>query len=214
MRVISVNVGLPREIPWRGEMVSTGIFKNAVAGPIPIRGFNFEGDAQADLTLHGGRDKSIYAYAAEHYDSWKQELPGRDLPNGVFGENLTTEGLLENEVCIGDGYRVGTALLTVTQPRMPCFKLGIRFNNPGMVKRFTVARRPGIYFAILEEGEVAAGDTIELVRRDPAGLTVSEFLDIILDKKPSPERIRRALAVPGIAQVWREEFTQWLGQES
>jgi MOSC domain-containing protein YiiM len=211
MRVVSVNVGLPRDIPWRGGVVRTGIFKSPVPGPVPVRRFNLDGDAQADLTVHGGRDKAVYAYPAEHYPFWRSEMPDRVFPWGMFGENLTTEGVLESEVCIGDEYRVGTARLTVTQPRMPCFKLAVRFDDPRMVKRFMAALRPGLYFAVLDEGEVSPGDPIECVRRDPAGITVADLLALIVDAHAAPDRLRRALAVTGLAEVWRHEFEDRLG---
>jgi MOSC domain-containing protein YiiM len=211
MRVVSVNVGLPQEIPWRGGAVRTGIVKNPVPGPVPVRRFNLDGDAQADLTVHGGRDKAVYAYPAENYPYWRAEMPGRVLPWGMFGENLTTEGLLESEVCIGDEYRVGTARLAATQPRMPCFKLAVRFDDSRMVRKFVAAGRPGIYFAVLDEGEVGPGDPIERVRRDPSGLSVSDLLALIVDARAAPDRLRRALAVPGLAEVWRGEFESRLG---
>lgn len=206
MRVVSVNVGLPREVSWRGGVVRTGIFKVPVSHVVPVRRLNLDGDAQADLTVHGGRDKAVYAYPADHYPFWRTELSGRDLPWGAFGENLSTEGLLEAEACVGDEYRVGTARLAITQPRLPCYKLGVRFDDPGMVKRFLASGRPGIYFAVAEEGEVRAGDAVELVRRGPVGLTVVELLELILDKRADPERLRRALAASWLAEVWQEAF--------
>ena len=153
MRVVSVNVGLPRDVPFRQGIVRTGIFKNPVPGLVRVRRLNLDGDGQADLTVHGGRDKAVYAYPAEHYPFWQSEMPDHVFPWGIFGENLTTEGALESEVCIGDEYRVGTARLLATQPRMPCYKLAARFDEPRMVKRFVAARRPGIYFAVLDEGD-------------------------------------------------------------
>jgi MOSC domain-containing protein YiiM len=209
--VVSVNVGLPRDVPWRDDVVRTGIFKDPVPNTVPIRRHNLDGDAQADLTVHGGRDKAVYAYPAEHYPFWREQLPGRDLPWGIFGENLSTAGLLETEVCLGDEYRVGTARLLVTQPRMPCYKLGVRFGDPAMVKRFHSSGRPGIYLAVLDEGEVRAGDPIERLRRDPAGLTLIELLDLILDKNSDRDRLRRALAVPALAEAWRSELEGRLG---
>ena len=211
MRVISVNVGLPVDVVWQQEVVSTGIFKDPVSGLVPIRQLNLDGDAQADLVLHGGRDKAVYAYPSEHYSFWQQELLHRELKWGSFGENLSTEGLWETEVCVGDEYRIGTARLIVTQPRMPCFKLGIRFGDMQMVRRFLASRRSGIYFAVLEEGEVQAGDAIERVRRDPVGLKLSELLTLILNRHPEPSLLRRALDVSGLAAVWRSEFEARLG---
>ena len=205
MRVISVNVGMPREVAWRGRTVLTGIFKDPVAGPTPLRRLNLDGDAQADLTVHGGPDKAVYAYPSEHYDGWRSQL-GRDLSPGAFGENLTTEGLDEDSVHIGDVFRVGTARLVVTQPRLPCYKLGLRFGDPGMVKRFLEAGRPGIYFAVVEEGTVGPGDPIERVAEDEARISVAEMFRLVLDGDADPDALRRLLTVPALAAVWREEL--------
>jgi MOSC domain-containing protein YiiM len=211
MRIVSVNVGMPRTRIWQGRYVSTAIFKEPVEGRVPLRLHNLDGDAQADLTVHGGRDKAVYAYPSEHYDYWRQELPGRDLPPGVFGENLTTEGLLENEIHVGDEFRVGSARLVVTQPRQPCFKLGLRFNDPMMVKRFQLAWRPGIYFAVSGEGDVGAGDPIEPVAEDETGMTLLELTELIYDRRADPEALRRALRVPALAEVIRQYFENRLG---
>lgn len=205
MHVVSVNVGMPREIVWQGKKVRTGIFKDPVPETLPLRTLNFEGDAQADLTVHGGRDKAVYAYPSEHYGAWEAEL-GRKLTPGAFGENLTTEGLLENEVHIGDEFRIGTAQLVVTQPRMPCFKLGIRFGDPRMVKAFLNAGLPGIYFAVTKEGAVGPGDSIELLHKDERSIAVSEMNTLMYDQDADPNTLRRVLQVPALAEVWREEF--------
>src|SRR5260370_20195642 len=160
MQIISINVGLPREVEWRGRLVETGIFKQPVAGRVRIGRLNVEGDRQADLTVHGGADKAIYVYPSEHYAFWQEELPDIDLPWGTFGENFTTTGLLESDVHIGDRFRAGSSELVVTQPRMPCFKLGIRFGRPDMVKRFLRSGRTGFYLRVEREGDAAAGDAI------------------------------------------------------
>jgi len=211
MQVVSVNVGLPRLVQWRGDVVKTGIFKVAVPGVRPLRRFNLEGDGQADLTVHGGKDKSVYSYASEHYDFWRVEWPRGDYPWGIFGENLSTTGLLEENVCVGDEFRVGTARLVVTQPRMPCFKLGIRFGDPRIIKRFLESRRPGIYFGIVDEGAVGPGDQIERVSSDPRRLNLVELLELILDSTASKAQLERALSVPALADDWRLEFTKRLG---
>jgi len=205
MRVVSVQVGVPREIEWQGDVVTTAIFKEPVAGKVAVRRLNLDGDAQADLTVHGGPDKAVYGYASEHYPGWEEKL-GRKLPPAAFGENLTTEGLFEDRVHIGDEFRVGTARMAVTQFRMPCYKLGIRFGDPTMVKTFLRAGLPGIYFAVLEEGEVAAGDAIELVHADERRVTVLDLLRLALDRHAREEDLRRVLEVPTLAAVWREEF--------
>ena len=191
-------------------MVSTGIFKDPVASSVALHTLNFDGDGQADLTVHGGRDKAVYAYPFEHYREWETKL-GRNLLPGAFGENLTTEGLVEDRVHIGDEFRIGTARLVVTQPRMPCYKLGIRFDDPGMVKAFLKAGRPGIYFAVAVEGVVGSGDLVELVHTDERRITVSDMLALILDRDAAPDDLRRLVEVPGLAKVWREEFQSRLG---
>src|SRR5213078_530292 len=168
MRIVSVNIGLPRQVTWRGEAITTGIFKEPVAGRVAVRALNLDGDRQADLTVHGGRDKAVYAYPAEHYAYWRAQLPGVELAHGAFGENLTTEGLLEDDVHVGDRFRVASAELIATQPRLPCYKLAARFQRADMVKRFLASRRTGFYFAVAREGEVAAGDAIERVARSAA----------------------------------------------
>ena len=172
-KVISVNVGLPRDVEWKGRIVTTGFFKEPVSGRIAVRRLNLEGDGQADLSVHGGFGKAVYVYPAEHYDYWRRELPGTPLPWGAFGENLSTEGLLEEDVHIDDQFRIGSAEFKVTQPRQPCYKLSVRFGRDDIVKRFLISQRPGFYVAVLQEGAVGAGDTIELVSRDSNQPTVA-----------------------------------------
>src|SRR5690242_14493276 len=167
MNIVSLNVGLPRDVLWHGRTVTTGIYKAPVAGRVRLRTLNLDGDRQADLTVHGGTHKAVYCYPVEHYDYWKKELPGRELPFAIFGENFTAEGLLENSVHLGDRFSVGSAELIVTQPRLPCYKLGVRFGSDDMVKRFLASGRTGFYFAVTREGEVGAGDQIHLLARDP-----------------------------------------------
>jgi MOSC domain-containing protein YiiM len=210
MRLVSLNVGQPRSYDWQDQTILTAIFKDPVEGPVSLRRYNLDGDRQADLSVHGGHDKAVYAYPSEHYAGWQTAL-GRELPPGAFGENLTTEGLLEDEVCIGDEFRVGTARLAVSQPRMPCFKLGLRFGDPTMVKKFLKSGHPGIYFSIVEEGTLAPGDPIERVRSDENGLTVNAMLGLILNRHADPDDLRRALRVSALAAVWREEFQARLG---
>ena len=164
MRVVSINVGLPRHVKWRGEMVTTAIFKSPVPGPVAVQATNLEGDRQADLSVHGGARKAVYAYPREHYAFWKSELPGADLGPGAFGENLTTEGLLETDLYPGDILEIGTAAFAVTIPRMPCYKLSLRFDRLDMVKRFWLSRRCGFYLTITRQGTIAVGDGIRLTR--------------------------------------------------
>lgn len=173
-RVVAVNVGLPREVLWNGHTVVTGIFKQPLEGRVRLRRLGLEGDRQADLAVHGGLQKAIYAYLSEHYEYWRRELGRASLPWGMFGENLTTRGLLEGEVRLGDEFRVGEAAVIVTQPRFPCYKLGIKFGTMEMVGRFQRSRRSGFYLSVLKEGEIGAGDNIELVRRNNSSPTISE----------------------------------------
>jgi MOSC domain-containing protein YiiM len=205
---VSVNVGLPREVAWRGETVSTGIFKQPVAGPVRVAGVNLDGDRQADLSVHGGADKAVYAYAAEHYPYWREAL-GRELPWGSFGENLTVEGMsLEDEACIGDRYRIGSAELVITQPRLPCFKLGIRFDDARMVRRFLAAGCTGYYFRIASEGVVEAGAPIELISRDPARVPVSEITRLFTRDRHDVDAARRVLAVGAQPADWIPFFEE------
>ncbi len=206
--VVSVNVGLPRIVEWRGEFVSTGIFKEPVAGRVAVRRLNLDGDRQADLSVHGGPAKAVYAYPSEHYPAWRAELAGADVPWAAFGENLTTVGLLEDTVHIGDRFRVGTAELIVTQPRMPCYKLGIRFGRPDMVRLFQKSGRSGIYFAVLDEGDVAAGDAITLRGRTARSLSVADINRLFThggnsDSDEDMDLLRRASELEALPEDWR-----------
>jgi len=209
MKLLSVNVGLPREIESKGKIVRTSIFKESVSGRVRVTKLNVEGDQQSDLTVHGGVDKAVYAYPSEHYPFWHGEFPAMELPRGVFGENFTTEGLLE-DTRIGDRFRIGSAEFVVTQPRMPCFKLGIRFNRPDMVKRFLQSGRTGFYLAVTKEGEVAAGDPIELLERDEHNVTIADVVDLYRGDATNQELLRRVSALSSLPQSWREYFRKRL----
>ena len=203
MRIVSVNVGRPRQVSWRGRLVETSIFKEPVEGRVRVARLNLAGDEQADLRVHGGPDKAVYAYPAEHYARWAEEL-GHELPFGMFGENLTVEGLpFEDEIAIGNRYRAGSALLEVAQPRLPCFKLGIRFGDQGMLKRFLRSGRTGYYLRVVEEGEVGAGDGVELVSRDPDGVPVSEITRVFAGARDDRAAIERLLRAPALPADWR-----------
>ena len=178
MKLVSLNVGTPREVTLKNRTITTGIFKEPVQGRVMLRKLNIDGDKQADLSVHGGADKAVYVYPKEHYEYWRQKLPNMKLPWGMFGENFTTEGLLEDAVRIGDRFRVGTAELKVTQPRLPCYKLGIKFGRADMVRRFLASGRTGFYLAVLREGMVGAGDTIELIGRNANNATVAEIVKL------------------------------------
>jgi MOSC domain-containing protein YiiM len=205
-QIVSVNVGQPRDVLWRGAMVSTAIFKEPVAGRVRVSRANLEGDRQADLTVHGGADKAVYVYPSEHYPAWEREL-GRPLAPGAFGENMTVSGLpLEGEICIGDRLRAGSAEFLVVQPRLPCFKLGIRFNDPGMLRRFLVSGRTGYYLRVVTDGDVGMDDPIELAARHPARLPVSEVTRLLTRNRHDPDGLRRAMGVDALPDDLRSAF--------
>ena len=191
-----------------GEEVSTGIFKTPVQKRLRMRALNLEGDRQADLSVHGGQNKAVYVYPSEHYPYWKNELPGMELPWGSFGENLTTSGLLESAVCIGDRFTIGTAEVVVTQPRLPCFKLNLKFNRNDMVKRFLASRRTGFYLRVFHEGEVGAGDEIIPVHQDENRVSVLDTLRLYLRESDSSELRNRALQVKYLSPSWRKGFSE------
>ena len=206
MRLVSVNVGLPREVASRGRTVLTSIWKNPVEGRVWVGRLNVAGDQQSDLSVHGGPEKAVYAYPSEHYAYWRRELPGTDLPWGAFGENFTTEGLREDASRIGDRLRVGSAEFTITQPRMPCYKLGVRFSRDDMVKRFLQSGRTGFYLAVLREGDVGAGDAIELAHRDDHGVTITDISALYHSDADNQTLLRRAMEVPALPEDWRTYF--------
>ena len=212
MKVISVNVGLPREVMWKGKTVTTGIFKEPVAGRVALDALNLAGDRQADLRVHGGPDKAVYVYPVEHYDYWRGELPGVELPFGAFGENLTVEGLLENEINIGDRFRIGTTELVVRQPRLPCYKLAVKFQRDDIIKRFLDSRRTGFYFAVTREGELGAGDRIEILTRDPNGVTVPDIVRLYLNGDEDPDGLARAANVDALPDNWKTHFADQLAR--
>jgi len=212
MKIVSVNVALPREVTWRGKTTRTGIFKEPVEGPVRVGKLNLEGDGQADLSVHGGAEKAVYGYPSEHYPYWREQYPDLELTWAAFGENLTTDGLLEDDVRIGDRFRCGSCELIVTQPRVPCHKLGIRFGRPDVVKRFLASGRPGFYFAVVREGEVSAGDEIELLERCPEDLTVATVAELHSAKSPDRLLLERAAAHPLLAAGWRKDFARRVPQ--
>lgn len=213
MKLVSVNVGRPRLVMSQGRMVSTGIFKEPVRGRIFLRELNLDGDRQADLTVHGGPSKAAYAYPAEHYQYWQEQLPGMNLPWGMFGENFTTEGLDERDVRIGDRFRIGSAEVMVTEPRMPCYKLGIKFGRTDIIKRFLASGRTGFYFAVVQEGDVGAGDPVEMVERDEHDITVADITRLYVHDKADLETLRRALELKALPEKWLEHFRQQLEKQ-
>jgi len=210
MKIISINVGRPRLVMRNGEPVSTGIFKEPIAGRVMLRTLNLDGDRQADLTVHGGPEKAVYLYPAEHYAFWKRELPDMELPWGMFGENFTTEGMSETEINVGDKFRVGSAELMATQPRMPCYKLGIRFGRTDIIKRFLMSERSGIYFSVLKEGEVGAGDEFELLEKNASGVRVVDVTRLYSSDKKNVDLLRQAIASDALPSSWREYFQKRL----
>ncbi|HKV12668.1 MAG TPA: MOSC domain-containing protein [Thermoanaerobaculia bacterium] len=210
MRIVSVNVGLPRPALWHGREVMTGIFKEPVAGRVAVHTLNLDGDRQADLTVHGGVHKAVYAYPSEHYPFWEEELEKERLPWATFGENLTTEGWLEEEVFLGDRFRAGTAELTVTQPRMPCFKLALKLGRTDVLETFLESGRSGFYFAVTREGEVGAGDAFERIHEDENRVSIADTVRLYLDRdgRSDPDLLRRVVRVDALPESWREHFEQ------
>jgi MOSC domain-containing protein YiiM len=198
---------------WHGRSVTTGIYKEPVDGRVALRTLNLDGDRQADLTVHGGEYKAVYCYPVAHYDYWKTELPGRELPMGMFGENFTTDGLSEDSAHLGDRFSVGSAEVVVTQPRLPCYKLGVRFGSDDMVRRFLASGRTGFYLAVTREGEVGAGDEIKVISRDDNAVPVSEITRLYIAKRYDPEDVKslqRALQVTALPESWKQYFRERL----
>jgi MOSC domain-containing protein YiiM len=210
MKLISLNVGLPRDVIWKGKSVTTSIFKVPVEGRVKLKTLNLDGDRQSDLTVHGGVHKAVYAYPSEHYDYWRRELGRTELPWGMFGENLTVDGLFEDELNIGDRVRIGTAELAITQPRLPCYKLAVKFGRDDIIKRFLESRRTGFYFAVLKEGDVGAGDSIEFISRDANELKVAGVTRLYLDGQDDLEGLQRALRVDTLPESWKTYFENQL----
>ena len=210
MKIVSLNAGLPRSVRYRDGDVTTGIFKSAVAGPRMLRRLNLDGDGQADLKNHGGTAKAVYAYPSEHYEFWRKELPGMELPWGIFGENLTTEGLREEDAAIGDHYRIGRAVVMVCQPRIPCYKLGVRFGRDDMAKRFLASGRSGIYFSVVEEGLVNAGDAIERIHRGEHGITVADIQRAYVHGRDDLALVRRIVSLKILPAGLHDDFVQKL----
>lgn len=206
MKIVSVNVGRPRLLSWKGATFSTGIFKAPVPGRVMLRRTNLDGDRQADLSVHGGPDKAVYGYPSEHYDYWSKQLPGHDLPWGAFGENFTTAGMLEKEVSVGDRYRVGSSVVMVKAPRLPCFKLAAKFQSDDIIEQFLNSGYSGFYFSVVEEGEVGAGDDFQFLGGDIPTLTILEAFRLFLPSSGNVDLLRRAGQVQALPESWRERF--------
>jgi MOSC domain-containing protein YiiM len=213
INLVSVNCGLPRQILWRGRNVTTGIFKEPVNGRVALRTLNLDGDRQADLSVHGGALKAVYCYPIAHYEYWRTELPGRELPSGSFGENFTVDGIVEDSIQIGDQFAVGSAEVVVTQPRLPCYKLGIKFESDEMVKRFLASRRTGFYVAVVREGEVGAGDKMVMTYREPSAVPLPWIMRLYVTKNYSREDIadvQRTLTAQALPESWKQYFRERL----
>jgi MOSC domain-containing protein YiiM len=206
MQLLSVNTALPQDITWQGRVVRTSIFKQPIAGPVEVLATHLAGDGQADLRVHGGPDKAVYAYPQEHWEYWRQRLPTDQLTPGAFGENLTTAGLLESEVRVGDCFQVGTAVLLAVQPRRPCVKLGIRLQRPAVVQEFEQARRSGIYFRVQQPGVLRAGDVITLVQGSPYPSTIRDMVDCLAPGPHDQAKVQALLATPYLTPSWRERL--------
>ena len=210
MKLLSVNVSLPKEVQHNGKTVTTGIFKEQVQGRVMLCTSNLGGDGQADLIGHGGIYKAVYVYSIENYDYWKRELGRDDFTMGQFGENLTVDGMLEDEVNVGDIFRVGAAVVEVTQPRVPCFKLGIKMDSSRFPKVFLASCRVGFYLRVLEEGEVGAGDVIERIKMDPQQMTVREVCHLLYFDQKNFERAKKAVGIQALSPGWRGSFEERL----
>jgi MOSC domain-containing protein YiiM len=208
MKLVSLNISGLRQVEHGGKTVGTGIFKEPVTGPVMATRLTLDGDRQVDLRYHGGEHKAIYAYPHEHYATWAQELGRDDLTFGQFGENFTTEGLLETDVHIGDRFRVGEAFVEVTQPRVPCFKLGIKMGDARFVRTFLESERSGFYLRVLEEGMVEAGDTIELEFTHPEAITVQYIHHLFFQDSLNKDEIQRALSVEALSKEWRQQLRE------
>jgi MOSC domain-containing protein YiiM len=207
VKLISLNVARPGLALYKGATVNTGIFKKPVSGRIALRRLNLEGDQQADLSVHGGAYKAVYAYPAQHYEYWRRELPDMDLPWGMFGENFTIEGLgEEDEIHVGDRFRIGSSTVMVRQPRMPCYKLAVKFQRDDILERFLVSGRSGFYFSVEQEGEVGEGDSIELAAQNPGGITIAEMNRLFVRDKYNHDLLQKAIATAALPESWREYF--------
>jgi MOSC domain-containing protein YiiM len=210
MHILSVNTALPQPVSWQGQTLRTSIFKQPVSGPVAVLAEHLVGDGQADLRVHGGRDKAVYAYAQEHHAYWQQFIPAARLVPGAFGENLTTVGLLEDQVCVGDHFQVGTAVLVAQQPRQPCLKLGARLQDASLVRRFAEAARSGIYFRVQQQGVLRAGDAITLVARSPYTVTIQDMAAVYAPGPQDPVTLAAIAALPTLSASWRERITRLL----
>ena len=206
MKLISVNVARPRLALYNGQTFNTGIYKQPLCGPVQLRTLNLDGDRQADLAVHGGPFKAVYAYPSEHHAFWRGELPATQFPCGMFGENFTTEGLLEGDLHIGDRLQIGSAVIVVRQPRIPCQKLAVKFRRNDILARFLRSGRSGFYFSVEREGVVQAGDWFDFLGREPSAITIAEMNHLFANDPYNPELLDKAIATPALPEDWREQF--------
>ncbi len=214
MKIESVNVGLPRTVEWQGREMTTAIFKEPVAGRVAVGRLNLAGDRQADLQVHGGIHKAVYVYPSEHYSFWQSELPDTELPWGMFGENLTSSGILEEEVNVGDRFRIGSAEFAATEPRVPCSKLAMRFGRKDILKRFLDSRRTGFYMRVLEEGELRQGDGMERIGRNEDSIAIPDIMRLYLKETEDSSLLERAADLDGLSESWRNYFRNRLEKVS
>jgi MOSC domain-containing protein YiiM len=208
VKILSLNVARPRLVVYRERPINTGIFKEPVSGPVQLRTLNLDGDRQADLTVHGGPNKALYGYPSEHYEFWRQELPGMPLPWGMFGENFTTEGLTESDLHIGDRLQIGTAVIVVRQPRIPCYKLAAKFQREDILARFLRSARSGFYCSVEREGTVAAGDSFEFLSRETQAISIAEMNRLFVEERYNVELLEKAVATPALPEDWRDYFVK------
>lgn len=211
MKLVSLSVALPRLASYRTTTVKTGIFKQPAAGPVQLRTLNLDGDRQADLAVHGGPFKAVYAYPSEHYEFWRQELLGAQFPWGMFGENFTTEGLFERDLHIGDRFQIGGAIIMVRQPRVPCYKLAVKFHRADILARFLRSGRSGFYFSVEQEGAVAAGDSFKLLSREDQDISIAEMNRLYVEEKYNQNLLEKAVGSPALPEDWRDYFRRRMG---
>ncbi len=207
MKIESLNVARPQLMVYQGRTINTAISKTPVSGPIALRTLNLDGDRQADLSVHGGPNKAVYAYPSEHYPDWRRELPGMDLPWGIFGENFTTSGLSEDDLHIGDRFQIGSAIVMVRQPRQPCYKLAAKFRRDDILERFLLSGRSGFYFSVEQEGAVEVGDAIELLTREPDAITITAMNRLYVLEKYNQDLLHKAIRTAALPEDWREYFS-------
>lgn len=212
MKLISLNVARPRLVLYKGQSISTGIFKRPVSGAVMLRTLNLDGDQQSDLSVHGGPYKAVYGYPSEHFEFWRQELSDADLSWGALGENFTTEGMLESDLHVGDRLRIGEAVMMVRQPRSPCYKLTAKFQRDDMIERFLHSGRSGFYFSVEQEGLVQAGDAFEFLSREPKAATIAELNRLYVDDRYNRELLEKAIASAALPQSWRNYLQERLNR--